>query len=173
MSQKNDEKIMNLLIKNKDKEFKVTEIAEKTQIDIKNMGRYLKSLEEKQQIKIRPVQEGKVRTKFISFAQPSKSEIQADPAGPAAAPKSEEPAPPVTIDEPLPLMGAESKQIHEHLKTIKPAQISLEKVLKKIEAFPQDNREFQNIIRRVQIQHRKSYIDEVVNLVNQFFDELI
>jgi DNA-binding MarR family transcriptional regulator len=93
MSFKNEDKIMDFLKENKDKEFKVTEIAEQTKIDIKNMGRYIKQLEEQQKIKVRPVQEGKVRTKFVSFAESPKSEIQADPPGPAAIEKKE-PEPP-------------------------------------------------------------------------------
>jgi len=84
---------MDFLAQNKDTEFKVTEIAEKTGIDIKNMGKYLKSLEEQQRIKIRTSQEGKVRTKFVSFTEKPKSKIQEPDQGPAAI-EEKEPEPP-------------------------------------------------------------------------------
>ena len=102
MSFKNEDKIMDFLTQNKDIEFKVTEIAEKLKIDIKNMGRYLKSLEEQQRIKVRPVQEGKVRTKFISFAEPTKPKQPSPPPSPEPLPSPPEPIAKSQVQGPTP-----------------------------------------------------------------------
>ena len=74
MSFKNEDKIMDFLKNNKGQEFKVTEIAERTGIDLKNMSKYTNHLKEQGRIKIRPQQDGKVRTKFISWTEPQESE---------------------------------------------------------------------------------------------------
>jgi len=173
MSQKNDEKIIELLKQNKDKEFRVTEIAEQTGIDIKNMSRYLKSLEEQNRIKVCPIQEGRIRTKLISYAEPKKSEQLSPTPSSGPSPSSSEPKSQVEPQDQRPVKKPKSEEQAPSVTIDKPLRISLEKVLKKIEALPPDNREFQNIVRRVQVQHRKSYIDEVVNLINQYFPELI
>lgn len=61
----NEEKIVNFLTKY-DKEMPVTDLASNVQIDVKNIGRYLKQLQEKNFISIRIEQQGKQRIKHVS-----------------------------------------------------------------------------------------------------------
>jgi len=160
MSVKNDEKIKNFLTENKDQEFKVSDLAEKVSIDIKNMGRYLKQLEEQQQIKIRTAQEGKIRTKFISFAQPSKSEIQADPPGPTAIePQEPEPQKP-QIQEVKPI---KAKKVTDEISR----KLNLNEILLTMQKMkPEDFPAYRNTLKQLHEHKKKIFIEEMVNFLN-------
>lgn len=155
MSFKNEDKIMDFLKENKDKEFKVTEIAEQTKIDIKNMGRYIKQLEEQQKIKVRPVQEGKVRTKFISFTEPTKPK-QPSPA-PSPMPPSSPPEPAATSQVQGPAIAAiEEKEPEPPKPKIRrePAPEVLEYTASKLKAIAMeeladDPKKWQNYLRQL------------------------
>jgi transposase-like protein len=91
------------------------------------------------------------------------AKIQVQDQGPAAE----------VIPEPEPPKPKIKKEHKEPAAIPTIPTIRLDKVLQKIEKLSPKEKAYQNIIRRVQIQHRKSYIDEVVALINQYFDELI
>jgi len=118
--------------------------------------------------------------KRLKTAQPPKSEIQADPAGPAAAPKSEEQAPPIIIDEPEPLTGADRASSkanfennqepspHTQRPTRKPSQkLNLNEILLKMEKMnPTDFPAYKNTLKQLHNHGKKIFIEEMVNFLN-------
>lgn len=71
---KNEEKIMNYLREKKD-EITVSELAIGTNIDLSNIARYWKKLENKGLIISRPQQNGKIRTIYLSLNQGPSSTV--------------------------------------------------------------------------------------------------
>lgn len=65
----NKDKILKILNQNV-KELSVSQMANLTDIDVKNIGRYLKDLENEKIITIRKEQDGKIRTKYVSINKP-------------------------------------------------------------------------------------------------------
>jgi len=65
----NKDKILNTLNQSV-QELSVSQLANLTNIDVKNIGRYLKDLENEKIITIRKEQDGKIRTKYVSLNKP-------------------------------------------------------------------------------------------------------
>jgi hydroxyethylthiazole kinase-like uncharacterized protein yjeF len=70
----NKEKILNALNQSV-QELSVSQLANSTDIDVKNIGRYLKDLENERIITIRKEQDGKIRTKYVSLNKPQQSGV--------------------------------------------------------------------------------------------------
>lgn len=151
---------MNLLMENKDKEFRVTEIAEKTGIDVKNMGRYIKQLDEEQRIKIHTTQEGKVRTKFVSFAESPKTKILDETAGQADREKDAEPTSPREIKNAEPPKA--KKEIVKPVTKLDANEILLKLQSKKV----RDSPAYSNMLKQLQKYGKKVIIIELVNFIN-------
>ena len=65
----NKDKILKILNQSL-QELSVSQLANLTDIDVKNIGRYLKDLENEKIITIRKEQDGKIRTKYVSLNKP-------------------------------------------------------------------------------------------------------
>ncbi len=65
----NKDKILKILNQSV-QELSVSQLANLTDIDVKNIGRYLKELENEKIITIRKEQDGKIRTKYVSLKNP-------------------------------------------------------------------------------------------------------
>ena len=65
----NKDKILKILNQSV-QELSVSQLANLTEIDVKNIGRYLKELENEKRITIRKEQDGKIRTKYVSLKKP-------------------------------------------------------------------------------------------------------
>lgn len=155
---------------NKGKEFRVSEIAEQTGIDIKNMSRYLKILEDQQQIKVRPLQEGRIRTKLISYTDPKKPQ-QLEPVpspGPLPSPESltaksepQDQRPPTFSKNAEPAPTGKTER-HSTIKKLDLNQILLKLELMNEKDFPA----YRTILKQYRTYQKKATLEELVNFIN-------
>jgi len=186
MTRKNNkEKIMDTL-KSIRKPITTTGLAKESNIDIKNITRYLKALESEHLIKRDTIQKGKIRLVMISLsARKTEDKIDITPKKPIFIKDIEKDKPviikpiPVRPKEPvIPKEALTEKEIkaliRDVLKEEQKIEIDANRLYRKVrslDAEAEENAYYKVIIERTQTK-RRSWLNLYVSFINEYFDEV-